>query len=196
MNEVWQVLERKPMIEHPFLKVAMETVRLPDGRVISDWPIVSFRDYVNVLVLNERGEALILEGYKHGVRRSNWQVMGGYIEPGENPMEAAQRELLEETGYASEDWRHLSSFVMDANRHGGTGHFFLALDARPVAQPDHDDLEAFTMKWVAIEELKLALMDGRIGVISYATTVSLGLLALDKMAKRKSLDTLFPQVFG
>lgn len=195
MNEVWQVLERKPVIEHPFLQVTMETVSLPDGRVITDWPIVNCRDYVNVLVINEQGEALILEGYKHGVGRSNWQVVGGYLEADENPMEAAKREVLEETGYVSDDWRHLSSFVMDANRRGGMGHFFLALDARPGAEPNHDDLEEFAMRWVSVDDLKLALVDGRISVISYAMTVSLGLLSLDKIAKRKSLESLFPQLF-
>ena len=177
-EESWQVLGSEPVIEHPFLKVSVQQVRLPDGRVIPDWHIVHTRDYVNVFVLNEAGRVLILEGYKHGLGRSSWQVVGGYVEEDEDPLLAAQRELLEETGYASDDWRHLGSFVVDANRHVGTGHFFLARDARPLAPPDHDDLEGFEVKWVSLEEVGAALRDGRVGIISYGVNIALALLAL------------------
>jgi ADP-ribose pyrophosphatase len=177
-EESWQVLGSEPVIEHPFLKVSVQQVRLPDGRVIPDWHIVHTRDYVNVFALNEEGQALILEGYKHGLGRSSWQVVGGYLEEGEDPLRAAQRELLEETGYAAEDWRHLGSFVVDANRHVGTGHFYLARDARPAARPDHDDLEVFEVRWVSLEEVGAALRDGRVGIISYGVNMALALLAL------------------
>lgn len=177
-EESWQVLGSEPVIEHPFLKVSVQQVRLPDGRVIPDWHIVHTRDYVNVFVLNEAGQALILVGYKHGLGKSSWQVVGGYVEDEEDPLRTAQRELLEETGYASDDWRHLGSFVVDANRHVGKGHFFLARDARPVARPDHDDLEGFEVRWVSLEEVGAALRDGRVGIISYGVNIALALLAL------------------
>lgn len=174
----WEVLGREPVLQHPFVTVAMEQVRLPDNRVIPNWPIVHMRNYINALVLNDAGQAMIIEGYKHGLGRSSWQVMGGYIEDDEDPLAAAQRELLEETGYHSDDWQHLGSFVVDANRHGGVAHFFLARNARPIAEPDHDDLEQFVVRWVAIDELRQALVDGRVAIISYAINISLGLLAL------------------
>ncbi|HEY0070398.1 MAG TPA: NUDIX hydrolase [Chloroflexia bacterium] len=177
-EESWEVLGSEPVIDHPFLKVRMQQVRLPDGRVIPDWPFVHTREYVNVFVLNEAGEALILEGYKHGLGRSSWQMVGGYLEEGEDPLLAAQREMREETGYASDDWRHLGSFVVDANRHVGTGHFYLARDARSVARPEHDDLEGFEIRWVSLEEVGRALRDGRVGIISYGVNIALALLAL------------------
>ena len=177
-EETWQVLGAEPVIEHAFLKVSVQQVRLPDGRVIPDWHIVHTRDYANVFVLNQAGQALILEGYKHGLGRSSWQVVGGYLEEDEDPLRAVQRELLEETGYASDDWRHLGSFVVDANRHVGTGHFYMALDARPVAPPDHDDLEGFEVRWMSLEEVGAALRDGRVGIISYGVNIALALLSL------------------
>ena len=64
-EEKWEVLRREVALKHPFLDVEMETVRLPSGRLIEDWPIVDARDYAMVVVENEAGELLILEGYKH-----------------------------------------------------------------------------------------------------------------------------------
>jgi ADP-ribose pyrophosphatase len=125
--------------------------------------------------VNEDGLIMILEGYKHGIGRSSWQVVGGYLEPGEEPLAAAQRELLEETGYQSDDWTFLGSYIVDANRRAGQATFFLAQNACQIAPPDHDDLETFTVRWESVEEVKAALGDGRIQGISYATALALGL---------------------
>lgn len=175
----WKTLSSELVLDHPYVTVAFERVQLPDGRVIPDWPRVHTKDYINVVVLNQTGEALVLVGYKHGLGRDSWQVVGGYLEPDEDPLSAAQRELLEETGYASDDWQSLGSFVVDANRTVGTGHFFLARDARQVTEPDNDDLEAYTMRWVSLPELRQALLGGHIAISSYAINVALALLALD-----------------
>jgi ADP-ribose pyrophosphatase len=175
-DEKWLELGSRTALDHPYVKVEMREVQLPDGRVIADWPIIHTKDYINALVLNEQGEALILEGYKHALGRSTWQVLGGYLEEGEEPLAAAQRELLEETGYAAADWRHLGSFIMDPNRYTGLGHFFLARNARKVAEADHDDLEAFAIRRVTLDELRRAVADGRVAAVSYALNISLGLL--------------------
>ncbi len=175
-EETWEILSSKVALNQPpFLRVEMEHVRLPDGREIEEWPIVDARDYVNAVVLNEAGQVMVLEGYKHGLRASSWQVMGGYLEEGEDPLDAVKREMLEETGYASDHWEKLGSFVVDANRRVGTGHFYLAHKARLDTQPSHDDLEGFVIKWVSIAELKQALFDGRIALMAYAVNIALAL---------------------
>lgn len=178
-EETWEVLNRKVVLNKPpFLKVEMEHVRLPDGREIEEWPIIDARDYVNVVVMNEAGEIMIVEGYKHGIRRSSWQVPGGYLEPGEDPLEAIQRELLEETGYESEEWGLLGSYVKDANRRVSVGHFFLARNARKTTEPNNNDLEQMQIRWVSAAEARRALRDGRIVGMSYAINITLALLSL------------------
>jgi ADP-ribose pyrophosphatase len=176
-DEKREVVRSEDVLEHPFLSVAMQTVRLPDGRLIADWPIVRTRDYVNVAVMDGAGWFLITEGYKHGLGRLSWQVPGGYLEDGEDPIAAARRELLEETGYASEDWKHLGSFVIDANRRVNTGHFFLAQKAQRKRDPEDPDQERFTLRWASRQEVEQALSDGRIAVISHAVNLALALLA-------------------
>ena len=186
----WYILASEPIVDHPFLKVTMEKLSLPDGQIIDDWPIVDACDYVNAVVFNEEGQALILEGYKHGVRRTSWQVVGGYLEGQEDPLTAIQRELLEETGYHSDEWRYLGSFVVDANRRVGTGHFFIGFNARPAAEPTHQDLEDFTIRWVSVKELLYAVMDGRINILSYALNITLALTTLSKLDQYRALSYL------
>lgn len=171
----WTTVGRQTILSHPFLTVHMDEVALPDGRRIPDWPIVQLKNYVNVMAVNKAGEVMILEGYKHGIGASSWQVVGGYLEEGEAPLAAAQRELLEETGYQSSDWTFLGSFIVDANRRAGQATFFLARSARQVALPDDDDLEEFDLRWVSTAEVRQALHDGRVQGLGYATALALGL---------------------
>ncbi|HFC11330.1 MAG TPA: NUDIX hydrolase [Anaerolineae bacterium] len=178
MNGKWQTLSSESAIEHPSLRVTMDTVLLPSGEVIADWPTVHAGDYVNVLVVNSEGNALIAEGYRHGSGRVTWQTIGGYIGKDEDPYTAAQRELRTEAGLECSQWRHLNSFVVDAHRHVGTGHFFIAYNPKDVKQGKHDHPETSILKWVSVVELKHALWDGRLNVMSYGVNVALALLAL------------------
>ncbi len=180
LDQQWEILSEEPVLEHPYVNITYQSVRVSDDLIIPDWPIVRTRDYVNVMVTNEDEQLMVLKGYKHGLGRSSWQVVGGYLEAGEEAMAAAQRELIEETGYHSDSWLHLGTFVVDANRFVGQGHFFLARHARRIEDPDHDDLEAFTLHWVSPAELQAALFDGRVGVMGYAVNIALGLLALNQ----------------
>jgi ADP-ribose pyrophosphatase len=176
----WQILNQENIIDHPFLRVDAQTIALPDGRVIPDWHWVHARDYVIIVAVDEQRRVLILDGYKHGVGRDNWQVVGGYLEAGEEPLPCAQRELQEEVGLAADGWDLLGAYVVDANRHVGVGSFFLAQGLRPVENLPSDDLEQATLHWVALPEIQQALGDGRVGALAHATALSLALLKLSE----------------
>lgn len=179
-QQAWTTVDREVIFQQPKSpRISnMESTQLPDGRATRDWPIARIQDYVSAFVINEDGLALVLEGYRHGLGRSSWQMMGGYLRDGEDPGEGAARLLLEMTGLKAGSWRHLASLVTDADYQGGVGHFFLARNVHMVSsvQPEHGS--SFEIKWVRLGELKRALWDGRIAGASYATTVSMGLLAV------------------
>lgn len=99
--------------------------------------------------------------------------------PGEEPLAAAQRELLEETGYVSESWTPLGTFTNDGNRGAGTAHLFRARDARQSAMPGSDDLEETETMLLSMSDLQQALRDGDVPVISVAATIALA--AMDDM---------------
>ena len=175
-EEKWDVLSHEIVLQHPFLNVAMETVRLPSGQIIEGWPIVDARSYVIVVAENEAGELLILEGYKHGLGRSCWHMVGGYLEQGEEPVDSARRELLEEAGCASDTLVPLGSFVVDANRRSSVAHLFLARRVcASVEDSESDDIEQTTLRWVPAEKARNALYDGRVGVMSSALALALAL---------------------
>jgi 8-oxo-dGTP pyrophosphatase MutT (NUDIX family) len=175
----WKTLSRQTILNHSkFLMVEDHTVELPDGRVISNWPWLVTPDFVNVVAVTEGGQFLCLRQTKYAVGDISLAPVGGYVEPGEDPLTAAQRELLEETGYEAPDWVSLGCYPVDANRGAGQAYPFLALDAYPVAEPNADDLEEQELLHLNHAEVEAALAAGEFKVLPWATAVALALLHL------------------
>ena len=179
--QLWKTLSRRVVLDQgKFLTVESHTVELPDGRVIPDWPWVITPDYVNVIAVTEDGEFLCFRQTKYGVDGTSFAAVGGYIEPGEEPLTAARRELLEETGYEAPEWIDLGHYRVDGNRGAGTAYLFLARGARRVADADADDLEEQDLLHLSRSELKAALAAGEFKLLPWATAVALALLHLER----------------
>ena len=86
--------------------------------------------------------------------------------PNEDPLTAAQREVLEETGYRAENWYPLGEWVVDGNRGCGTAYAFLATAPQPVALPNADDLEEQEIVLLARSELEEALFTNQFKVLA------------------------------
>lgn len=175
----WKTLARTTVFQPnagKYLTVENHSVELPDGRVIADWPWIITPDFVNVAAVTAEGGFLCFRQVKYAVAGASLAIVGGYLEPGEEPLAAAQRELLEETGYLASEWRALGAYAVDGNRGCGTAHLFLALNAHLV-QPIHaDDLEAQELIVLGRAEVEQALRAGEFKVLSWATTIAFALL--------------------
>jgi len=177
--ETWKTLSRHVILDHGrYLVVEEHAVELPDGRVISDWPWLITPDYVNIVAVTQGGEFLCFRQTKYGVDGVSLAPVGGYIEPGEDPLGAARRELIEETGYRASSWESLGRYRVDGNRGAGMAHLFLARGARRVAEPDADDLEEQQLLRLSCSEIEAALAAGEFKVLGWATAVALALLKM------------------
>lgn len=180
----WRTVSRRTILDHSkYLIVEEHTVELPDGRVISDWPWVITPDYINVLVVTEDGQFVCFRQTKYGVEGTSLAPVGGYLEPGEDPLVAAQRELLEETGYEAPEWIGLGHYGVDGNRGAGMAHFFLARGARRVAEPDADDLEEQELLLLDRAEVEAGIASGEFKSLPWVAAVAVALLYLRREDK-------------
>lgn len=174
--EAWKTRSRETILDHnKFLRVEQHVVELPNGRLIPDWPWLDTPDYVNVLAETTNGRFLIFRQTKYAVSGVTLAPVGGYLEPSEDPLLAAKRELLEETGYAAPEWHHLGSFAVDGNRGAGMANLYLARQAEQVAARDADDLEEQELLLLTRGELETAVSQGQFKVVSWLTVILLGL---------------------
>lgn len=176
----WKTLERETILSHSkYLSVEDHTIQLPDGRVIPHWPWVITPDYVNVVVVTEEDRFVCFRQVKYAVHGTSLAPVGGYLEPGEDPLEAAKRETLEETGYQASEWISLGTFRVGANRGFCTAYFFLALGARQVAEPDADDLEEQEILLLSRAELQAALSAGEFKILAWASIIAFALRQME-----------------
>jgi ADP-ribose pyrophosphatase len=172
----WKTVSRRTILAYSkFLSVEEHTVQLPDGRVIEDWPWVITPDYINVVTVTEEGKFLFFRQTKYSIPGTTLATVGGYLEPGEDPLAAAQRELREETGYTALDWQAIGKFPVDGNRGVGTAHFYIAQGAQRVAEIDADDLEEQELLLLTRAEVETALDMGEFKLLPWATIVALAL---------------------
>jgi ADP-ribose pyrophosphatase len=162
----------------PIEAVNVERVRLPDGREIPDYYRIVLADYALVFAVTDDDRVLLLRQYKHGVGRVCVGFPGGALKAGEDPRAAAERELREESGYASSSWRSLGSYVTNANQRCNVAHFFVASGCRRAGDPTEPDLESPDLLLVAKEDLWAAV---RLDELAGAAHVALLALATHPM---------------
>lgn len=175
--EAWKTLARETVLDQgKYLRVENHTVELPDGRIIEGWPWIVTPDFANVLAQTAEGKYLVFRQTKYSLDGPSLAPVGGYLDPGEEPLAAAQRELLEETGYRAARWESLGSFPIDGNRGAGRAYYFLARDAERVAERNADDLEEQTLLLLSEEEMRQALQAGEFKLLPWMGIVALALL--------------------
>jgi ADP-ribose pyrophosphatase len=180
----WKTRSRKLILDHgKFLKVENHEVQLPDGRVIPDWAWIIIPSAAIVLAVTTDQKFLCFRQTKYAIDGLALAPVGGMLELGEEPMEAAKRELLEEMGYTSTNWVDLGSHIVDPNRGIATMHLFLARDVQRVAEPDSDDLEDQELILLSRAELENALRAGEFKVLAWSAVVALSLNYLSSMEK-------------
>ncbi|WP_448191141.1 NUDIX hydrolase [Azospirillum sp. sgz301742] len=179
VGKPWTILDRRSLFTTPRgLEVAVETVELPSGRIVDDYYRIEKPTSAIVAAQTAGGAILTLRQYLHGPRRAGLTLPGGNVEPGEDPLDAIRRELLEETGHTAADWRPLGTFMRDANQGYGTEHVYLATGAARVQPPSSGDLEASEVVALTPAQLRAALADGSVPIVSHAAGMALALLAL------------------
>ena len=174
----WKTLSIRPVYSSGrWLSLEERTVQTPDGQVIEHWPWVITPDYVNVLAVTPEGKYLIFRQGKYALEGQSLAPIGGYVEEGEDPLSAAMRELLEETGYTAGDWLHLGCYWVDPNRGVARGNLYLARGARQVAERCADDLEEQHLLLLDRPALEDALRTGQFKVMAWAANIAFALLS-------------------
>lgn len=111
--EKWKTLSSEYLIRRPWLTARRDRVELPDGRVFDEFYILEYPAWVNVIAITDDDRFVMVRQYRHGLDDVFVELCAGCVEEGEEPLAAAKRELLEETGYCGGEWSRFD--VLSAN---------------------------------------------------------------------------------
>lgn len=144
---------------HP--KVRIDTCELPNGEIIE--PIIlEFSDWAGVIALTKTQEVLLIRLYRRGVDQIVWEIPGGVIDPGETPLAAAKRELLEETGYGNGTFIEMVSLSPNSDNHTNRYHTFLALEVEKIGEQSEEDLDRIEVHPLPLNEVIRMAQNGEL----------------------------------
>jgi ADP-ribose pyrophosphatase len=170
----WKLIKRDLVYRaKPHIEVFSDTVALPDGRVVEGFHHIALADYAAAVTETADGRFLLIRQYKHGVGGVSLTLCGGGINAGEDPLRAAQRELLEEAGYEAPEWTKISELITHANQRCAKGHIFHARGARKVAEPNSGDLEDMEVVLMPRDDVRRALQHNEVKLASAMASLAL-----------------------
>lgn len=154
-GQSWKRLNRKTIYDSKFMKVWEDVVELPTGHVMDDYSVAYLPDGVLVVATDENDNVLVLEEYKYASDETFLTFVAGGMDEGETAIDVAKRELLEETGYTTDDFEVVSTLDVYPSKIIHKSTTVRARNIRKVATPQHEDSEAISnIRLISMDELK------------------------------------------
>lgn len=162
MLKKWEVVSSKYLFKEKYLTVRSDHVRMPSGHEIPDFYVIEYPNWINVIAITAEGLFIIERQYRNGIRAINYEICAGMIEDGETPIEAAQRELLEETGYGGGEWTEYCVTTPNPSSMSNYNYTFLAIGVTKIAKPKTEESEDIEIELLTLEQVKQLLQEGKI----------------------------------
>ena len=159
-NLDWKMLSSEYLFRRPWLTARRDTCQLPDGRIMDEYYVLEYPTFINVIAITKEGLMVLVRQYRHGLGRTCFELVAGCVEEGEEPVEAAKRELHEETGYTGGEGTEMMTFSCNASAMNNLSHSFLAMGVEKTDSQHLDaneDIEVYTF---TKEEVKAMLLRG------------------------------------
>lgn len=161
-NKKWDVIQSDYLIQNQWLTVRKDHVRQPNGTVIDDFYVMEYPDWVTVIAITQDGRFVMERQYRHGIKRTCYEICGGTVESHESPLETAKRELLEEAGYAGGVWSEYAPTAPNPSAMTNICHTFIADGVKKVAEQNIEQTEDIDIVLLSREELIDSMSKGEI----------------------------------
>ena len=155
----WQVLgSRYEDAGLMLFEKRIDRLRNPRNGKVFERLVLESVDWVNVVALDTGGRSLMIRQYRFGVGYTTLETPGGMVDPGEDSKTAAARELLEETGFASDNWSYLGAVEPNPAFHNHLCHHWLAQDVYRAQTQDLGDGESIALEFMTKEQVREAVV--------------------------------------
>ena len=141
MLKKWSVTKSEILESNRVFSIRKETSVSPFTETEHDFFIIDTPDWVNIVALTDDEEVILIEQFRHGIGSATLEIPGGMVDPGEEPLQAAKRELLEETGYEGENWVQIGIVHPNPAIQSNKCYTFLTTNCKKVSETNFDSTE-------------------------------------------------------
>lgn len=177
----WSVREQRTLVRDRWLSLRAQTVVTGRGAVLEPFYLLDFPDWAQVVALTGDDRVVLVRQYRHGIGGVTLELPGGIVDPGETPLEAAARELAEETGYVADSFRLVCSLSPNSSSHTNRCHTVLALGARLEHATAHEAGEEIVVETRPLAELWAGVPDGALPQAMHTAALAAALAAAGRL---------------
>lgn len=158
----WERVRRRDLFRSPVFRIREDTVVSPRTGEELPFYVLECDDWVNVVAFTADDRLILVRQFRQGREEFSLEIPGGVVEAGEDPAEAARRELREETGYGCEAVTPLGWVAPNPAIQTNRCHTYLARGCRYEGEPTPDEGEDLEVELLPAGEVRAAILDGRI----------------------------------
>ncbi|RYZ99628.1 MAG: NUDIX hydrolase, partial [Sphingobacteriaceae bacterium] len=177
----WKTLESKYIHKGPWATLRTDKCEMPDGRIVPQYYVLEYPDWVNAVAVTEDNTILLVTQYRHAAEIISLEIPGGVIDGDEAPEDAMRRELLEETGYAFDKIEYLSAVYPNPSTATNKTYCYLATGGKKVQEQSLDEHEEVVVSEHTIDEVKQLLADNKIAQSLHCTGLFYALMKLGEL---------------
>ena len=170
---MWEEVKTEHIVQDEWIDFRKTAYRMPDGNVFEPYYTYSRRDYVVIVASDEEGRYICVKQFRQGIREITTEFVAGGIErkdgkqygdrepaSSEDALEAAKRELCEESGYVSDEWSHLITIPSNATIADNMAHIYVAKNCKKVSGQSLDEMEFLNVELYSEDEIEHMISDG------------------------------------
>lgn len=173
----WKIKSQNTVFSQRLFKVKEQKILLPNGKE-REYSIVERRGISVIFPISDKLELYLIRQFRYLFDKKILEAVAGHIDDGETPLEAARRELKEETGIIALDWKEILELETSASVIRSSIHIFLAKGIK-IGKPSPEEGEEIELVKMSIENAIKKIMDGE---IKTASTI-IGVFLLDRLNK-------------
>lgn len=177
--EKWKLLDSRYIIQRPWATLRVDKLQLPNGNIKDEYYVLEYPTWVNMVGLTEERKVLFVRQYRRGADEIMVELPAGVVEMGEDPINAARREMLEETGYAFERIDYICKLYANPATSGNLTYTYLLQGGKKVQEQNLDPSEDIEVVELTMEEAREFLLENRIGQALHSAALFYTLNKLD-----------------
>ncbi|MDR0693038.1 MAG: NUDIX hydrolase [Puniceicoccales bacterium] len=166
---IWQQLSKETLAEYKIFSVARCELKNPSNNKSGGFYIIDCNDWVQVIGETPDGQIVMVNQYRFGSRKLSLELPGGMVEHGENVIEAARRELEEETGFCGDSARIIATLYPNPAIQTNILNVVLIKNCTKQKDTHFDEFEDLATSLITKQNLKRAVMGGE---ISHCITIA------------------------